>query len=62
MKKSVALLSLLSVLAISASNGSAMAADNKVVAGAKKVGSAIAWPFKKVGAGLKAVGKKISGK
>lgn len=61
MKKSLAL-TLLSVLAISASTGTAMADDNKVVAGAKKVGSAIVWPFKKLGQGLKAVGKKVSGK
>ncbi|HEY9783841.1 MAG TPA: hypothetical protein V6D17_00475 [Candidatus Obscuribacterales bacterium] len=45
---------------------SAMAADdNKVVAAGKKVGSAIVWPFKKLGQGLKAMGngaKKMVGK
>lgn len=61
MKKSVAL-SVLAVLLMSASVGVANAADNKVVAGAKKVGVAIVWPFKKVGEGMKAVGKKITGK
>ncbi len=61
MKKSLALM-LLSVLAISASTGAAMADDNKVVAGAKKIGSAIVWPFKKLGQGLKAAGKKVTGK
>jgi hypothetical protein len=63
MKKSLAF-ALLSVLVLSASSG-AMAANtsgNPVVTGAKKVGLAIAWPFKKVGAGLKAVGHKVSGK
>jgi hypothetical protein len=61
MKKSLAL-TLLSVLAITASAGAAQAADNKLKDGAKKVGSAIVWPFKKMGEGIKAVGKKISGK
>ena len=64
MKKSLAL-TVLSVLVLSATSG-AMAAnssnDNKVVAGAKKVGQAIVWPFKKVGAGLKVVGNKMKGK
>ena len=57
---------MVSALFLIASSG-AMAAnssssDNKVVAGAKKVGSAIVWPFKKMGEGMKAVGKKITGK
>lgn len=62
MKKSLAL-TLLSLIVLSASS-SAMAAnsDNKVVVGAKKVGTAIVWPFKKVGSGMKAVGNKIKGK
>ena len=44
---------------------SASAEDNKVKAGAKKVGSAIVWPFKKMGQGMKAMGetpKKMSKK
>jgi hypothetical protein len=61
MKKSVAL-AVLSVIVLSASTGAANAADNKVVAGAKKVGVAIVWPFKKIGEGMKAVGKKVTGK
>lgn len=62
MKKSVAL-AVLSVIVLSASSGAAAnAADNKVVAGAKKVGLAIVWPFKKIGEGMKAVGKKVTGK
>lgn len=61
MKKSVAL-AMLSVLVLAASTGAADAADNKVVAGAKKVGLAIVWPFKKLGEGAKAVGKKVTGK
>ena len=61
MKKSLAL-GLLSVLAISASTGAAWADDNKVVAGAKKVGTVIVWPFKKLGQGLKAVKDKVTGK
>ncbi len=52
------------VLGIALTNvgSDASAEDGKVVAGAKKVGNAVTWPFKKVGQGLKAVGKKISGK
>ena len=56
---------LLSVLVLSASSGALAAktsSGNPVMAGAKKVGFAIVWPFKKVGAGLKAVGHKVSGK
>jgi hypothetical protein len=55
----------LCVIAIIAANGMgspAWADDNKIVTGMKKVGSAIVWPFKKVGQGLKAVGKKLTGK
>lgn len=37
---------------------SASAEDNKVKAGAKKVGNAIVWPFKKMGQGMKAMGEK----
>jgi hypothetical protein len=62
MKKSLAL-TLLSVIILSAgSAASAANSDNKVVAAGKKVGQAIVWPFKKVGAGLKAVADKVKGK
>ncbi len=61
MNKSVAL-TLLSTIVIAASTGAAVAADNKVKAGAKKVATAVVWPFKKVGEGMKAVGKKVTGK
>jgi len=62
MKKNVAL-AMLAVLVMSASTGAAMAADdNAAVAGAKKVGTIIVWPFKKIGQGLKAVKEKITGK
>lgn len=62
MKKSMAF-AMLTVLALSASSGSAaVAADNAVVAGAKKVGTVIVWPFKKLGQGLKAVKDKVTGK
>lgn len=40
----------------------AQADDNVIVKGAKKTGAAIVWPFKKIGSGMKAIGKKISGK
>ncbi|HZT34383.1 MAG TPA: hypothetical protein VFA15_00575 [Nitrososphaera sp.] len=36
--------------------------DNKVVAGAKAVGRGIMWGPKKLWGGMKAVGKKVSGK
>jgi hypothetical protein len=66
MKKSLAI-ALVSAFVMTAGAG-AMAAnttstsDNKFVAGAKKVGAGVAWPFKKVGQGMKAVGHKITGK
>ncbi len=67
MKKSFAV-ALVSVIMLSATAG-AMAAnstsnnnDNKVVTGAKKVGNAIAWPFKTGWNGMKAGWHKISGK
>ncbi|HEY9790995.1 MAG TPA: hypothetical protein V6D22_11385 [Candidatus Obscuribacterales bacterium] len=65
MKKSLAI-ALVSAFVLSATAG-AMAAnssnsDNKVVAGAKKVGNAIVWPFKKVGEGTKNAWKKVTGK
>ena len=64
MKKSLAI-ALVSAFVLSATAG-AMAAnsssDNKVVAGAKKVGNAICWPFKKVGEGTKNAWKKVTGK
>jgi hypothetical protein len=43
----------------------AQAEDSKVKEAGKKVGSAIVWPFKKLGQGLKAMGngaKKMVGK
>jgi hypothetical protein len=53
MKKVMTLLAA-SVVVLSACT--AAHADNKVQDGAKKVGSAIVWPFKKMGQGLKAMG------
>ena len=38
----------------------ANAADNAIVTGTKKVGSAIVWPFKKIGQGLKGLKNKVS--
>lgn len=60
--RSVALALAAVVVMSAASTSAAVAADNKVVAGAKKVGVAIVWPFKKIGEGMKAVGKKVTGK
>jgi putative cell wall-binding protein len=63
MKKYLTLLSA-SIVLLSSANA-AFAADNKMQEGAKKVGSAIVWPFKKMGQGLKAMGngmKKMVGK
>jgi hypothetical protein len=63
MKKSLAIaLVSLFMVAGSASMAANNSSDNKVVAGCKKVGTAIVWPFKKLGQGMKAVGHKISGK
>ena len=62
MKKTITLLSA-AVIALSVCN--AAQADSKIQNGAKKVGSAVAWPFKKMGQGLKAMGhgmKKMVGK
>lgn len=53
---------LMVIIAANSTGSPAWADDNKLVAGVKKVGSAIVWPFKKVGQGFKAVGKKLSGK
>ena len=63
MNKSLAI-ALLSVSLLSLGTGcmAANSSDNKVVTGAKKMGQAIVWPFKKVGQGMKAVGKKVTGK
>lgn len=61
MKKSLAI-AIISTFVLTASTSAADAADNKVVTGAKKVGNAIVWPFKKIGEGAKAVGKKVTGK
>ena len=63
MRKSlaIALVSLFMVCA-SGANAANTSSDNPVVAGAKKVGTAIVWPFKKIGQGMKAVGHKLTGK
>lgn len=62
MKKSLAI----ALIVAATTAGAAYADGGKIVdgakSGAKKVGHAIAWPFKKVGAGMKAVGKKVTGK
>jgi hypothetical protein len=62
MKKSLAL----AIIVVATTAGAASADGGKIVEGAKngakKVGHAVAWPFKKAGAGMKAVGKKITGK
>lgn len=62
MNKSLAL----ALIVVAATAGAASADGGKIVdgakSGAKKVGHAIAWPFKKIGHGMKAVGKKVSGK
>lgn len=62
MKKSLAL-----ALIVVATTASAASADGAKImdgakAGAKKVGNAVVWPFKKMGQGMKAVGKKMTGK
>ena len=54
-------LSVILLIALNSMGTAALADDNKVVAGAKKVGSAVVWPFKRIGQGLKALGKKITG-
>jgi len=60
------IMSLLSVAVVIASCcNSASAEDSKLKTGVKKVGTAIVWPFKKVGQGLVAMGhgaKKLVGK
>jgi hypothetical protein len=62
MKKIVSL-SLMGLFAMSmAATVPANADDNKVVAGAKKVGRGIMWGPRKLWDGTKALGKKISGK
>ena len=65
MKKSLAI-ALVSAFVMTAGAG-AMAAnsssgDNKVQACGKKVCSAVCWPFKKIGEGMKAVKNKVTGK
>lgn len=59
MKKTFVFIAVASVLAVSATSAQA-ADDNAVVKGAKKVGCAITWPFKKIGGGFKKVFKKGS--
>lgn len=58
MKKTL-LLAIASLVALSCTN-SAIAADNKATAGAKKVGQAVMWGPKKVWQGLGWTGKKVS--
>lgn len=50
------------LVALTLAGQEARAEDSKLVAGFKKVGSAIVWPFKKMGEGLKAIGNKLTGK
>ncbi len=57
MKKASVFVALMAVLSVSSSP--AFAEDKPVVSGVKKVGTAIVWPFKKVGEGMKAVFKKM---
>lgn len=60
------LMTLLSAaVVIMCSCNSVSAADNAFTNGMKKVGTAIVWPFKQVGKGLKAMGngaKRLVGK
>ncbi len=57
MKKFVTLLSLAAVMTCTAQSGAY--ADNMLTTGAKKVGTAVVWPFKKLGQGLKWCGNGI---
>ena len=59
--KKYLLLSTALLITLNSTGTAALADDNKVVAGAKKVCNAIVWPFKKIGEGLKTAGKKITG-
>ena len=58
----VSLVTLASLTPSFAANTAASSSDNKLVSGAKAVGRGIMWGPKKIGSGLKAVGKKITGK
>jgi hypothetical protein len=62
MNKSLAL----ALIVVATTAGVASADGGKIVdgakSGAKKVGHAVVWPFKKMGQGMKAVGKKVTGK
>jgi hypothetical protein len=62
MKKSLALALIVVATTAGAANADAAKVVDGAKAGAKKVGLAIVWPFKKVGQGMKAVGKKVTGK
>ncbi|MBP7862524.1 MAG: hypothetical protein KIT34_09600 [Cyanobacteria bacterium TGS_CYA1] len=57
MKRVLSVLLVAGLVSFACAN-SASAEDNKVKAGAKKVGNAIVWPFKKMGQGMKAMGEK----
>ncbi len=43
------------------SSSSSGGMGDKMKNGAKSVGHAMAWPFKKMGAGMKAIGNKVHG-
>lgn len=63
MKKSLAIGLMIAICSFTAS--AAQAEDSKIKTAGKKVGTAIVWPFKKMGQGLKAMGngaKKMVGK
>ncbi|HIA51820.1 MAG TPA: hypothetical protein EYN91_06985 [Candidatus Melainabacteria bacterium] len=63
MKKSLAVGLMIAICSFTAT--AAQAEDSKIKEAGKKVGSAIVWPFKAVGKGLKAMGngaKKMVGK
>jgi len=62
MKKSLALAIIVAATTASAANADAAKVVDGAKSGAKKVGHAVVWPFKKMGQGMKAVGKKITGK
>lgn len=62
MKKSLALAVIIAATTAGAANADAAKIVDGAKTGAKKVGHAIVWPFKKVGQGMKAVGKKVTGK
>jgi hypothetical protein len=62
MKKSLALALIVAATTAGAAYADAAKVMDGAKSGAKKVGHAVVWPFKKVGQGMKAVGKKVTGK